>query len=181
MLTKKMKDYIKENKIINLFNGINREINKNSDNFHLQFLKTNNDNIKILTIIDKSTSDIKLKFEYDILGIYNISNNLWLWHNGMNIFNEKHSEYITNTRENLKNKLENDIQNIQNSAKDIEKLYYILANDICSISEDDIDNFIDRVIYETQNAIFIYLDMNTNNIKYFIVKQILYENIIIKE
>jgi len=159
--TKKIKNNKFNSEINNYFNNQKDQISKKiniDDDFEFAF--TENDNINIIEIY--LNNKLKLRAEYNIIGMYNIPLSVWYWSWNIAFLNKK---LIQNT---IKIK---DYINVLNNEYDTfdkleaEELYYILKNDNFYVSGNNLDKIIKLALYLTKGIWYFPIkhSMQTNH------------------
>lgn len=121
-------------------------------------------------IANINTNDINIKTEYEILGSYNISSNMWTW-SWANPFIEKN---LTITSNNIKN-IKNDIINFNGNDDEKELIYYYINNPSFFINIKNIDYFMKFMLYYSEGN-WILQKNNINfesTIEFILIKNIL--------
>jgi len=168
-------------KIIEYFNSMQKEISNKMDimkDYDYEFYEENNNHIVNIFLKGK----LKLKAEYNIIGLYNIPMSVWYW--GWNI------AFINKNLIKDLDKVKDFINIINNEYKNFDKLlaeelFYILTNGNFYISYDKINIIIKLTLYLTKTLWFFpikYSNKNKNKnslldsldkIEYIMIKKIL--------
>jgi len=142
--SKKIISFYKE--VVDYHNKLNEEISQKIDlkqNYNFNFVEEANKHI-VEIYIDKK---LKLKAEYNIVGLYNIPLSVWYWSWNIAFLNNtlfKELDKIKKFAESLdKNYNEFD-------SKEVEELHYLLANDNYYISSGNIERLIKIILYITK-------------------------------
>lgn len=142
--SKKIISFYKE--VVDYHNKLNEEISQKIDlkqNYNFNFVEEANKHI-VEIYIDKK---LKLKAEYNIVGLYNIPLSVWYWSWNIAFLNKtlfKELDKIKKFAESLdKNYNEFD-------SKEVEELHYLLANDNYYISSGNIERLIKIILYITK-------------------------------
>lgn len=146
------------NKVNNYYNTTKANIIKKMDigkNYDFNFTEENNMNIVEL-YLDKK---LKLRAEYNIIGLYNIPLSVWYWSWNIAFINKNVIKDVVSKLKSFANVLESDYK--QFDMKEAEELYYLFSNDNFYISGSNIDKLIKIVLY-LMNGVWI-LPINHKN------------------
>lgn len=128
------------------YNNINKEMSQKIDlkqNYNFNFIEENNKNI-VEIYADKK---LKLKAEYNIVGLYNIPLSIWYWSWNIAFLNKDLFTELGKIKmfsKSLDDKFD------QFDTKEAEELHYLLANDNYYISSGNIEKLIKIVLYITK-------------------------------
>jgi hypothetical protein len=155
--------------INNNYNKLKKDISqkiKLDKKYDFIFDEDNNKNIVELKLDNK----VKLKGEYNIVGLYNSTLSIWYW--GWNIAFINKSKLIDKEKiKEFKKLIEDNYFNDIN----IEELYYLVSNDNFYISEINMNNLIKLILYLIDGVWIFPIKSENNkiiNIKYIIITKI---------
>lgn len=134
------------NQAVEYYNKISVDISKKiqlDQNYTFNFVEENNMHIVEIFIDDK----LKIKAEYNIVGLYNIPLSMWYWSWNIAFLNKKLYKELDKIR-NFAKTLNNNFD--QYDSKEAEELHYLLANDNYYISSGNIDRLIKVILYITK-------------------------------
>jgi len=147
------------------YNSLKENISKKIDitkNYDYAF----NDNIVELYLDDK----LKLKAEYNVLGMYNIPMSIWYWGWNIAFVNKKLIESIKAVKE-----FENNLN--KNYAKfdkvEAEELHYLVSNDNFYISGKNVDKVIKLALNLTKTVWCFPVKKESDKIQYILITKIL--------
>jgi hypothetical protein len=142
-----------------------KELNKKlkhfliSDDINVESLINKNDEY-ILNIYLNNKKITSAK--YEIMGIYNIENNIFTWGNNF-LINNKNTSNFVNVIQKSKNIIEKDIfKSVYNDVDYLERILYYLSNNVLYIFQDNIKDLIEYSCY--------FLSINNFNI-YGVINQ----------
>ena len=173
-------------KVDNYFKNIKDDIQKKLDitkEYQYNFVEENGLNIIEISIDNK----IKLRAEYNIIGLYNIPLSIWYWGYSLEFVNRKLLDKLQIIKE-FSKKLEINDKNNNGEFKpvELEELYFITSNNNFYCSSQNIDKIIKIVLYLTKGIWFIPVKHsdkmigNINNqmdrIEYILINKILQFN-----
>lgn len=143
-MAKKITNFYKQ--VADYHNKLTDEISKKLDlkqNYSFNFVEENNKHIVEIYIEKK----LKLKAEYNIVGLYNIPLSIWYWSWNIAFLNKELFKELDKVKVFTKSL---DEQYEQFDSKDAEELHYLLANDNYYISSGNIDRLIKVILYITK-------------------------------
>lgn len=135
------------NDVNNNFNNLKNKISKKIDldnNYEFIFKQENNIDIVEILLDEK----LKIKAEYNILGLYNIPLSIWYWGWNISFINKKLTNKLEKVRK-FKNILEENYVNFD--SKTAEEIYYLLSNGNFYISSINIDKLIKLALYLSES------------------------------
>jgi len=139
-----------------------------SKDYEFVFLEENNMNIVEFYLNKK----LKLRAEYNILGLYNMPLSIWYWSWNIAFINKN---LIVNSLKDFVNVLDKNYSKFD--PKEAEELYYLFSNDNFYISAKNIDKLIKVSLFLTQGLwIFPILHKNSNKmdkVEYLLIKKII--------
>jgi len=142
--SKKIISFYKE--VVDYHNKLNEEISQKIDlkqNYNFNFVEEANKHI-VEIYIDKK---LKLKAEYNIVGLYNIPLSVWYWSWNIAFLNKT----LFKELDKIKKFAESLDKNYNNfDSKEVEELHYLLANDNYYISSGNIERLIKIILYITK-------------------------------
>lgn len=174
------------NKIISFYNQVNNHHNKLTEdishkidlkqNYNFNFVEDANKHI-VEIYIDKK---LKLKAEYNIVGMYNIPLSIWYWSWNIAFLNKdlftelnKIKEFNESLNKNYK----------EFDSKEAEELHYLLANDNYYISSGNIERLIKIILYITKGVWIFPINHSDKNsaeyldrVEYILITKILQIN-----
>ena len=133
-------------KIDNYFKDIKDDIQKKLDitkEYDYNFIEENGIHIVEISLDGK----MKLKAEYNVIGLYNIGLSVWYWGYALQFINRKLVEKLQPIK-NLVKTLEKDSNNF--SPVELEELHFITSNNNFYCSSQNIDRIIRLVLYLTK-------------------------------
>ncbi|ARF11156.1 hypothetical protein Klosneuvirus_1_13 [Klosneuvirus KNV1] len=142
--SKKIISFYKE--VVDYYNKLTEEMSQKIDlkqNYNFNFVEEANKHI-VEIYIDKK---LKLKAEYNIVGLYNIPLSVWYWSWNIAFLNKT----LFKELDKIKKFAESLDKNYNNfDSKEVEELHYLLANDNYYISSGNIERLIKIILYITK-------------------------------
>lgn len=132
---------------------MNHKIEMNQD-YEFNFIEDNGKHI-IEVYSDKK---LKLKAEYNVIGLYNIPFSMWYWSWNIAFLNKDLYEELNKIKQ-FNDKLNKDYD--QFDPKEADELHYLLSNDNYYISSGSIEKLMKVVLYIT-NGLWIFPINHTN-------------------
>lgn len=178
----KAKFYIGVN---NYFNDLKEQISKKIDiNQNYEYVFSDNDNNNNINVVEIYLNDkLKLKAEYNIVGLYNIPLSTWYWGWNIAFVNKNLIKNITKIKD-FVNTIEKDYDKFNKI--EAEELHYVLSNDNFYVSGDNLDKIIKIALYLTKAIWYFpikYSDHNAqtnfeqmDKIEYILITKILQFN-----
>ena len=137
----KEKIYISIN---NYFNDQKGQISKKLDiNKDYEFIFGDNDNVVEIYLNGK----LKLKAEYNTIGLYNIPLSVWYWAWNISFINKNLIKDVLKIKDYV-NVIDKDYNKFNNL--EAEELHYVLSNDNFYVSGDNIDKIIKLALFLTK-------------------------------
>jgi hypothetical protein len=157
---------------------ISKKIELDND---FEYIFTEQNNYHTVEIVLEG--QVKIKGEYNIVGMYNIPLSVWYWGWNIAFINKKLIEKLDNIK-NFLDSLEENFKDL--NGKEAEEIHYLLSNDNFYTTSENIDKLIKLVLYIT-NAVWCFpikhtqsnLKKNTDEMDrtdYIIVTKILQYN-----
>lgn len=115
---------------------------------------------------------IKIKAEYNIVGLYNIGLSVWYWGYSIDFINKKFTEKLDIIRK-FPIILEKDSKEF--SSQELEELHFMTSNTNFYCSGQNIDRIIKFVLFMTNSVWFVPIK-NSDKIEYIILTKILQIN-----
>lgn len=148
-----------------------KDMNKKIDlTKQYQYIFSSNDNKNIVEFY--LNDKLKLKAEYNVIGLYNMTISVWYWGWNIAFINKKLIYEISKIKQSVQNLLKsNEIKN-----KDKEELYYLVNNDNFYISNENVNKILKLVLFCTPGLwIFpvIYQTEQLDRIEYILITKIL--------
>lgn len=156
----------------NYFNEAKEQISKKIDvNKNYEYVFDDNDiNIVEIYLNDK----LKLKAEYNIMGLYNIPLSMWYWSWDIAFVNKNLIKDVIKIKEfvNVIDKEYNKFSKIE-----AEELHYVISNGMFYISGDNIDKIIKLALYLTKAIWYFPIKFEQmDKIEYILITKILQFN-----
>lgn len=171
-------------KMDSYFKNIKEDIQKKLDitkDYQYNFVEENGLNI-IEIIFDNK---IKLRAEYNIIGLYNIPLSIWYWGYALDFVNKKLVDKLQIVKQLPKTLLDSD-SDIHFSSVELEELYFMTKNNDFYCSSQNIDKIIKLVLYLTKGIWYIMVkhsaqmvgDVNNqmDRVEYILIHKILQFN-----
>lgn len=134
----------------------------------------NNNDSYFVDIINKSNKSIKLKAEYQIIGIYHISLSFWYW--GWSL------AYVNKSLISILNKIRQyDINNIHNidknvTSKEIEEINYYISNNNFYLHYENLIKILKLVLYLTNGLWYFPIKKGDDKVEFILITKIIQLN-----
>jgi len=175
--SKKIISFYKQ--VVDYHNSLTEEISQKIDlkqNYNFNFVEEANKHI-VEIYIDKK---LKLKAEYNIVGLYNIPLSVWYWSWNIAFLNK---DLFTELGKIKKFAESLDKNYADFDSKEVEELHYLLANDNYYISSGNIERLIKIILYITKGLWIFPINHSDKNsaeyldrVEYILITKILQVN-----